>query len=593
MTDKTVPKTQISTEQQLELDATAILRGAEEVKRRLYVEMTAGNPSISDLSYAIKIRIKEDYKIIDKILKKRKTKKYNASDIRDVIGLRVVTLYRLDSIEIMPILFDKIRIGMNNSDSVFSTKGVEEIIIYSTNPTGDAQDLPGRIKAICQAFDFGDRTKIEQTPQNYTSIHIVIWCRGVYRNSYKEIPVEIQIRTAFEDVWGEIDHSLKYKKSDKATEASANIEMSSSHLNVMKTFVDALAQYGDQIKIQSEFSNKKLIKGSLHFKDDKLIDRIQEIDGISQPIKNISRDISRMLDKIRGGARNILSQEKILIECRKAVAEVIRAKEKLKSENIGENEKLEANFLFDMEHALLLFEIGNNLGSIYGNHSLVEASRLYSKICTEFPDRPLPLYRYARTLDELGDRPAAKSKFEAAQTAILKSDLDEKHWLRTATPRVIACFLWEEGCINISSADPEKKNISLSKLLEAISINSQAMKTEDETDKLKAENNLICFMLDYLKNSGDEEELKKLGYTKEDLSDLVTKLEHRAIDPRSWDTVMQAWNYLEEHDKAAAAAQKLKTLLADPSRKERIASESDILDLIEKILSQAESKNGS
>src|SRR5262249_11528598 len=88
--------------------------------------------------------------------------------------------------------------------------GIEEIAIYSTNPEGDVQALVSRLQNIFETWGLKDKVRVEPAPTNYTSIHIVVWCRGKYRQEYRNVPVEIQIRTALEDVWGEIDHSLKY-----------------------------------------------------------------------------------------------------------------------------------------------------------------------------------------------------------------------------------------------------------------------------------------------------------------------------------------------------------------------------------------------
>lgn len=222
------------------------LRGADSVKQRLVLEMNTGTPSISDLAYAVKVRVKEDFKIVEKVERKRRGDKpdYSVSSLRDLDGLRIVTLYRLDTLDILPILLERIENGSRESDGVFSSKGIEEVIIYSTNPTGDAQDLPGRVRALCYAFGLTGKTKVEQTPQNYTSIHIVAWCRGKYRGKYRDIPVEIQVRTAFEDVWGEIDHSLKYKRSgeghalDHAEASRLELNQAQGHVGILSPHIE-------------------------------------------------------------------------------------------------------------------------------------------------------------------------------------------------------------------------------------------------------------------------------------------------------------------------------------------------------------------
>jgi hypothetical protein len=64
--------------------------------------------------------------------------------------------------------------------------------------------------------------------------------------------VEIQIRSAFEDAWGEIDHHIDYRERRGKTDIPRN-----KHLNVLKGMVDALISYVDIIKKQSEESKEQ------------------------------------------------------------------------------------------------------------------------------------------------------------------------------------------------------------------------------------------------------------------------------------------------------------------------------------------------
>ena len=53
------------------------------------------------------------------------------------------------------------------------------------------------------------RVKSKQSP--YSSIHLVLWS-VLYQDGFsRRVPVEVQIRSPFEDVWAEVDHRLRYK----------------------------------------------------------------------------------------------------------------------------------------------------------------------------------------------------------------------------------------------------------------------------------------------------------------------------------------------------------------------------------------------
>lgn len=278
----------------LDLDTMDRLRGTVDVRKRLLIEMSTGTPSISDIAYAIKARIKDDFKIVSKVLKKRNQGKsgYNVSDIRDVVGLRIITLFRLDALNVVPLLLAKIQESAGRPDSVFMSDGVEEVKIYSTNPNGDAQALSSRLNAEFDARGYGSVTTVEQTPSNYTSVHMVVWCRGRYRSSHRNIPVEIQIRTAFEDAWGEIDHKLKYKRdiidiSDGVNAQFDEIRLGNtlSHLNIMKTFVDGVAQYADQIKIQLDEIDDYRLKSRASRPAENSLDLLNNISGVTGELR--------------------------------------------------------------------------------------------------------------------------------------------------------------------------------------------------------------------------------------------------------------------------------------------------------------------
>jgi ppGpp synthetase/RelA/SpoT-type nucleotidyltranferase len=565
----------------LDLHTMDALRGADDVRRRLLLEMSTGTPAISDLAYAVKVRVKEDFKVVEKVLRKRKGGKleYSVDRLRDLVGLRIVTLYRLDALEILPILLDRIATNSLEPDSVFSRAGIEEIIIYSTNPTGDAQDLPGRVEALCQAFNLADRTRTENTPQNYTSIHIVVWCRGKYRGAYRDIPVEIQVRTAFEDVWGEIDHSLKYKReAENETidrEAAARLELNEAHLNVMKTLIDGLAQYGDQIKLQME--GDKRIRSTTSRRSEQAVDRLPSIDGLDPAVLHMTQTVvaaaQAAIDDAHAGNRTARRL--------RVAGDLIRAVKKVRDAKLPEEHEKEVLYVIEMERALMLFEIGNDLRGTAGNAHLVEASRIYSTMSEIFPNKPAPLYRMAKTLDELGDKIAATAKFQAAVDALVGSDLAPDHWLRGAAPRLLGFAVWERAIRPLQlTTDATEREHGLREILIAIDHTRSGLKAvmSDPLESAKSRNNLLWFCLDYREQSGSEAELLERDLGPDQLRELLDVLEAAAEDDVSrWDTVRQAYMRFGDQAKAVTAARKVLELLESPERQERWSTNESIV----------------
>src|SRR3954452_6299531 len=101
----------VTADERLLLDVIDALRGADTLRERLLMALHAGTPAVADLAYAVKARVKEDYKVIEKIQDRRTGTEdrppqpaYGVGDVTDLVGLRIVTLYRLDVLEVLEAL---------------------------------------------------------------------------------------------------------------------------------------------------------------------------------------------------------------------------------------------------------------------------------------------------------------------------------------------------------------------------------------------------------------------------------------------------------------------------------------------------------
>ena len=162
--------------------------------------------------YAYKFRVKSKEDLLDK--KQRKIEKkplYTITDITDVIGVRLVTLFKGDMFKAYANLIEMLANPVG--DSQFNQAMPEEIIVYKG--TSALDDFANEIKTITKSHFKSAQVKTENSVEGYSSIHII--CRHSAKieelsnaeNSYR-LPIEIQIRTVFEDAWGEIDHKYGY-----------------------------------------------------------------------------------------------------------------------------------------------------------------------------------------------------------------------------------------------------------------------------------------------------------------------------------------------------------------------------------------------
>jgi len=139
--------------------------------------------------HSIKSRLKDPSHLEDKLIRKKEngvliTKENIFNEINDFIGVRVLYLYQDQFIFINDAINKKIESG----DWIF----LEEPKAYTWDP---------------ESVSFYENLNLltEKRETHYTSIHYL-----VKPNPKSIICCEIQVRTLFEEIWGEIDHSINY-----------------------------------------------------------------------------------------------------------------------------------------------------------------------------------------------------------------------------------------------------------------------------------------------------------------------------------------------------------------------------------------------
>lgn len=568
-------------EDHLDYEATKSLRGVQSVMDRLSNIMAAGSPSIKDISYAIKMRPKDDFKIREKVLKKRNEDKpnYTVKDIRDILGLRIVNLYRLDSLAVVPMLIDRIEENSgNNETNLFLENPIEEVHIYSVNPMGDAQNLPKRIESVFVDRGYGSKTAIIEKAENYTSTHVVAWCRGKYGNHHVPIPVEIQIRTALEDVWCEIDHQLKYKRDEKTTltdsASAASVENCVAHLGVMKTLNDGLAQYGDQVKIQIDEIDERVKRSSRTRLAEEPTVRLSKFESFSGAVKDKicealgeSREVINdySIDSYSGSSRNA----KLL--------QVLDNIDKFVESDIciglpDEGLKREVEYVFGMERALIRFELGKGLGKSGGNQYLLDAQQIYQRMESDFPDRGIIHYRLGKVLAALNNKSLGVDKLNSLVENFHNTDLNENHWVKASALRLIGFFRWEEASklkenngdkTNFRSSGDESQFRALT--LEAVDYSIKASnvvverppepnEVPHESDRKMSVSNVAFFIVEFLENGGKWEGLMEIGVDETKFQSYLAELSQfetdSFIDYRKANTLRRAYSFLGNIEKA-------------------------------------------
>lgn len=181
--------------------------------------------------HSIKSRFKDPDHLKQKLIRKSENGKEINRDnlfeeITDFIGVRVLHLYQEQFIEINNAIQEKI----NNGDW-----------LYVENPKAMTWDP--------ESIQFYNQLNIETELRDtyYTSIHYLV----KPNNPNAVVCCEIQVRTLFEEIWGEIDHTINYPSQ---TESIACKEQ----LRVLSKLVSTGTRLADSIfRSHSEFNDKK------------------------------------------------------------------------------------------------------------------------------------------------------------------------------------------------------------------------------------------------------------------------------------------------------------------------------------------------
>jgi putative GTP pyrophosphokinase len=188
------------------------------------------NTGVPSVVHSVKSRLKDEGHLEKKILRKREEgRSINVenlfSEITDFAGLRVLHLYQNQFSEIHKYIMKKV--------ASKSWKLLEKPVAYTWDP-----------ESVEYFKSFKIKTSIKSS--YYTSVHYLV----APANDNDDISCEIQVRTLFEEAWGEIDHSINYPiKTDKV----ASVEQ----LRVLSKLVSTGSRLADAIfKVHVENSDR-------------------------------------------------------------------------------------------------------------------------------------------------------------------------------------------------------------------------------------------------------------------------------------------------------------------------------------------------
>ena len=175
--------------------------------------------------HSIKTRLKDPSHLAEKIQRKAKdghpiTVSNLFDKVTDLAGVRILHLHQSQAKDVHDFIAQQVR----NKDWHLHEKPVA----YSWDP--DATEF---FKTL--------GLKVEIKSSHYTSIHYVIRPK-----KGTNVACEIQVRTLFEEIWGEVDHAVNYPTSTKNIATKEQLRVLSKLVSTGTRLVDSIFKLNEK-----------------------------------------------------------------------------------------------------------------------------------------------------------------------------------------------------------------------------------------------------------------------------------------------------------------------------------------------------------
>ena len=161
---------------------------------------------------------------------------FGPDDVGDMCGFRLVTLFYGDIVPVLDQLLQSVSPNPSSLTPLRAGKGVEVRIFENDDIDRSASKI---IQEMAMKSGFPVDVSVIRGTTQYRSIFLNIQCAVSHSHGAEVmVPVEFQLRTALDELWGHIDHSLRYANTKQSDFGDMRL-----HLEVLKRQFDACASY--------------------------------------------------------------------------------------------------------------------------------------------------------------------------------------------------------------------------------------------------------------------------------------------------------------------------------------------------------------
>jgi len=343
--------------------------------------------------YLTKWRIKNPHSIYVKLkLRKKKLEvieiKNIFKEIDDIFGLRVLCLFEQDILLTHRYILEVLKPSYK----------LKEFELFNWQKDyHDKQYSDLLIKEVEKRFE---SVKIEHNPKRsgYKSIHYKI----EINHAGEDYPIEIQLRTLFQDAWAELEHTLSYKKGPIHPHIKKSFDLLARDLETNDSLVAHLKDISDKEISGRKYSLENIGPHKYLYYDYELIpDIFKELGDVKKKYKKYERQISKINPREKG--KDWLKKLK---EAKKLYTIIIRS---ISGEDVDDPK---VDYWKEMEKAFFQFCEGN----------YDKAMEIYEQQKKKYPDRYVVYFRIGEIYFIKGEITDALIAFDTCESLLPEND---------------------------------------------------------------------------------------------------------------------------------------------------------------------------
>lgn len=502
-------------------------------------------------AYSFKDRVKTADDVRNKVLAhrndpKRNRRDYAPSEVTDISGFRIVMLFNAEVPQALDELLSYVKTSPSKGRGCVT--GIREIEFHTSRRLDDPLSIYAEVKRVVETNGY-ELEPPSASASSYSSVHVLLDCKS----GSEEYCTEIQLRSVFEEAWGEISHRLKYAPTKiaraKGPSETAEDSMPADfwlHLDALKSLTDGCAQYADLINRQIPRSGPaERVTTPL----DPTEKSLAEFKRYSEPLLGLVKKAYGLRNKAAPSAINVKrGPPPAFFEAAKAFDAAIEA--------FPKSEGKEDLRLLDVLREELAY-----CGMFSADAELMaRAEKTYRELCETRPERVSVWLRLGQLRRDAGDYAEAKSLMDQGLKVlpqpIPKDDATRQpNWLLR---RDLAYVCWRLVDRDPARADAEAL------LGEAIGHSEKSLKyTRTEGQLLNTLQNLLYFLYALWDRSTADQKVALAARGKAVLAELKPHLKFDKWGLEEIDSIMRGEVAFGEPELAKTAARLIFSKLAE------------------------------